>query len=150
LAQALPKQESGGAASLAIILGVAFAAYSAVIALFARDENQAEGNFSATTAVAGMLTFALGAYALLGDMRIAAGAAVAATALLAGREELHGWVEQITWPELRSAVVLFGHDVHRPADLTRRAAGTVWRRQSTGGLAHCHRSRQRVLSRLCG
>src|SRR5262245_38264338 len=72
LAQALPK-ESGGATSLAIILGVAFATYSAVFALFARDENQAEGNFSATTAVAGMLTFALGAYALLGDMRIAAG-----------------------------------------------------------------------------
>src|SRR5262249_5485855 len=41
-----------------------------------------------------------------GDRRIAAGAAVAATALLAAREELHGWVEQITWPELRSAVVL--------------------------------------------
>jgi uncharacterized membrane protein (DUF4010 family) len=39
-------------------------------------------------------------------MRIAAGAAVAATALLAAREELHGWVETITWPELRSAVVL--------------------------------------------
>src|SRR6516165_2867390 len=106
LAQALPKQESGGVASLAIVLGVAFAAYSAVIALFTRDENQAAGHFSATTAIAAMLTFALGAYALLGDMRIAAGAAVAATALLAAREELHGWVEQITWPELRSAVVL--------------------------------------------
>src|SRR5215468_9288369 len=106
LAQAVPEQRLGGAASLDIVLGVAFAAYSAVIALFARDENQAEGNFSATTAIAGMLTFALGAYALLGDMRIAAGAAVAATALLAAREELHGWVEQITWPELRSAVVL--------------------------------------------
>src|SRR5262249_57479708 len=57
----------------------------------------------ARTAAAGMLTFALGAYALIGDMRMAAGAAVAATALLAAREELHGWVEQITWPELRSA-----------------------------------------------
>ena len=82
LALALPKQETGGVASLAIVLGVAFAAYSAVIALFTRDENQAAGYFSATTAIAAMLTFALGAYALLGDMRIAAGAAVAATALL--------------------------------------------------------------------
>src|SRR5260370_2404102 len=53
-----------------------------------------------------MLTFALGAYALLGDMRVAAGAAVAGRALLAAREELHGWVEKITWPEWRSAVVL--------------------------------------------
>src|SRR6266566_998704 len=106
LALAVPKQEAGGAATLAIVLGVAFAAYSAVIALFTRAENQAAGHFSATTAIAGMLTFALGAYALLGDMRVAAGAAVAATALLAAREELHGWVEKITWPELRSAVVL--------------------------------------------
>jgi uncharacterized membrane protein (DUF4010 family) len=108
LAQALPKQELGGPASLAggVVLGLAFAAYSVVIALFTRDENRASGNFSATTAIAGMLTFALGAYALLGDIRIAAGAAVAATALLASREELHGRVEKITWPELRSALVL--------------------------------------------
>jgi uncharacterized membrane protein (DUF4010 family) len=53
-----------------------------------------------------MLTFALGAYALLGDLRIAVGAAVAAAGLLAFREELHGWVEKITWPELRSGLVL--------------------------------------------
>jgi uncharacterized membrane protein (DUF4010 family) len=106
LAQALPKQESGDALAGGVVLGTAFVAYSAVIALFSRDENHAAGNFSATTAIAGMLTFALGAYALLGDIRIAAGAAVATTALLASREELHGWVEKITWPELRSAVVL--------------------------------------------
>src|SRR5262249_27124418 len=106
LAHALPTQELGGAASLAIVLGVAFAAYSAVLCLFARDENRAAGTFSATTTIAGMLTFALGAYALLGDLRVAAGVAVAATALLAAREELPGWVKKITWPELRSAVVL--------------------------------------------
>jgi uncharacterized membrane protein (DUF4010 family) len=106
LARALPEQEVGNATSLGIVLGVTFAAYSAVIALFTRDENQAVGSSSATTAIAGMLTFALGAYAVFGDMRIAAGAAVAATALLASREELHGWVEKITWPEMRSAVVL--------------------------------------------
>jgi len=108
LAQALSKQGLGETPNLAggIVLGVAFAAYSIVITLFSRDENRAAGSFSATTAIAGMLTFALGAYALLGDIRIAAGAAVAATALLASREELHGWVEKITWPELRSVVVL--------------------------------------------
>jgi len=108
LAQALPKQDLGETPNLAggIVLGVAFAAYSIVITLFSREENRAAGSFSATTAIAGMLTFALGAYALLGDIRIAAGVAVAVTALLASREELHGWVEKITWPELRSVVVL--------------------------------------------
>jgi uncharacterized membrane protein (DUF4010 family) len=101
-------QAAGGAASAGggIILGSAFAIYSFVIARFSRDENLAAGTFSATTAVAGMLTFALGAYAVLGDMWIAAGVAVASAGLLALREELHGWVEKITWPELRSGLVL--------------------------------------------
>ena len=108
LAQALSAPSVGAGTSLAggIVLGAAFAAYSAVIALFSRAESAAAGDVSATTAVAGMLTFALGAYALLGDMRIAAGAAVAVAGLLASREELHRWVRKITWPELRSALVL--------------------------------------------
>ena len=101
-------QASGGAQSVAlgVVLGVGLAVYAGVITLFSRDENRSLGVFSATTAIAGMLTFALGAYAVLGDLRIAAGAAVAAAALLAAREELHGWVEKITWPELRSGLVL--------------------------------------------
>jgi uncharacterized membrane protein (DUF4010 family) len=101
-------QAGGGAASVggALFLGLAFATYGVVITLFSRDENVSIGTLSATTAVAGMLTFALGAYALIGDMRIAAGAAVATAVVLALREELHGWVEKITWPELRSGLVL--------------------------------------------
>jgi uncharacterized membrane protein (DUF4010 family) len=43
---------------------------------------------------------------LVGDVRVAAAAAVAAAAILALREELHGWVAKITWPELRSGLVL--------------------------------------------
>jgi uncharacterized membrane protein (DUF4010 family) len=39
-------------------------------------------------------------------MRAAAGLAVAASLILAVREPLHGWVEKLTWPELRSALVL--------------------------------------------
>jgi hypothetical protein len=39
-------------------------------------------------------------------MRAAAGLAVAASLILALREPLHGWVEKLTWPELRSALVL--------------------------------------------
>jgi uncharacterized membrane protein (DUF4010 family) len=101
-------QAAGGATSLGggIVLGSAFAVHAIVITLFSRAENAAAGIFSATTAVAAMLTFALGAYAVLGDMRIAAGAAVATAGVLASREELHGWVQKITWPELRSGLVL--------------------------------------------
>src|SRR5260370_3545068 len=46
LALALPKQEAGGAASLAIVLGVPFAPSSAVIALFPRPANPPPGHFS--------------------------------------------------------------------------------------------------------
>jgi uncharacterized membrane protein (DUF4010 family) len=94
------------AAAGGVLLGLAFAAYAAVFATFSRDENRHAGTFSATTAVAGMIAFSLGAYAVIGDLRVAAAVAVATTALLALRENLHGLVERITWPELRSALVL--------------------------------------------
>jgi uncharacterized membrane protein (DUF4010 family) len=106
LAQVLSARESAGNLGAGIVLGSALAAYAVVIALFSREENRALGTFSATTTIAGIATFALGAYAVLGDMRVAGGAAIAVAALLAAREELHGWVERITWPELRSALVL--------------------------------------------
>src|SRR5262245_56596327 len=51
------------------VLGGSFAAFAAVITVFCRDENRAANNFSATTAVAAILTFSLGAFALLGDIR---------------------------------------------------------------------------------
>ena len=89
-----------------IVLGLGFAAFSAGLAMFCLEENRAQKDFSATTWVAATLTFALGAYALVGDMRAAAGLAVAASLILALREPLHGWVEKLTWPELRSALVL--------------------------------------------
>ena len=103
----------GGAATAGggIVLGVGFAAYSGVIAAFCRDENRADKTFSATTAIAAMVTFALGAYTLVGDMRAAAAAAVAVAIVLAMRESLHGWVANITRPELRSALVLLAMTV---------------------------------------
>jgi uncharacterized membrane protein (DUF4010 family) len=106
LAAALAQSLGGGSLLAVLVLGFVFAGHAIVFAVFSRDENRALGAFSATTAIAGMLTFILGAYAVLGDMRVAAGAAVAAVVLLALREELHDWVEKITWPELRSALVL--------------------------------------------
>lgn len=101
-------QSLGGAASAGggVVLGLGFAAYAGVMMVFCREENRADKSFSATTAVAAMVTFALGAYALAGDMRAAAALAVATTLILAMRESIHGWVANITWPELRSGLVL--------------------------------------------
>ena len=53
--------------------------------MMCRDENLADKSYSATTAIAGMLTFALSAYAMIGDMRAAGAAAVATVCVLALR-----------------------------------------------------------------
>jgi uncharacterized membrane protein (DUF4010 family) len=89
-----------------VLLAGAFIAFAGVIALFESDENRASGKRSATTAVAALLTFILGAYAVLGDVRVAAASAVAAVAVLVFREGLHGWVAKITRQEFESALVL--------------------------------------------
>jgi uncharacterized membrane protein (DUF4010 family) len=87
-------------------LGLAFAAFTGVIATFRFREMQREGSFGATTVVASMIAFALGSLAVLGDARVAAAAAVAATMLLALKSALHGWLERLTWEELRSGLIL--------------------------------------------
>lgn len=96
----------GTVLSQALVLGFGFTVFAAVFAVFERDADRAAGSYSATTVVAALLTFVLGAYAVAGDMRVAAAAAVVATGILAARENIHGLVARITWPELRSALVL--------------------------------------------
>jgi uncharacterized membrane protein (DUF4010 family) len=89
-----------------ILSGIAFLAYAGVITVFSRDENKATNTFSATTAIAGLLTFMLGVYALFGDVRVAAAAAVATAGILVVREELHDWVAKLTLAEFESGLVL--------------------------------------------
>lgn len=94
-----------------LVIGLGFAVYAAVMALFEREANRAARTYSATTTIAALLTFILAAYAVVGDMRAAAAVAVAAVGILAVREGIHAWVERITWPELRAALVLLAMSV---------------------------------------
>lgn len=89
-----------------IPLAAAFAVFAAGIALYLWREAEREGDFGATTFVAALLTFALGAYAVIGNMTVAAAGAVVVTALLAAKRWLHKWLETLTWEELRATVVL--------------------------------------------
>jgi uncharacterized membrane protein (DUF4010 family) len=84
-------------------LGVPFAA---AFIWFKQREQADEHDHSVTAIVAALLVFALGAYATLGDGRLAAGAGVVVAGLLAFKDVLHGWLRKLTWPELRSALVL--------------------------------------------
>lgn len=89
-----------------IVFGSVFFAYAIAMTVFGRAENRALKSFSATSTITALLTFMLGAYAVLGDVHIAAAAAVATAGVLVIREELHGWLKRITLPELQSVLIL--------------------------------------------
>lgn len=81
---ALVAQSLGGAAFAASML-----AFAGALTWFAAREAAAENTVSATGVVAGLLTYALGAYAVVGDQIVAVAAAVAMAMLLALRDPLH-------------------------------------------------------------
>jgi uncharacterized membrane protein (DUF4010 family) len=87
-------------------LALAGLGLAAAFTVYRYREAVAENDFSVTSVVVAMVTFALGAFAVLGELMTAGAAAVATTALLAARHRLHGFVRQLTWVEIRSAVLL--------------------------------------------
>lgn len=89
-----------------IVLGLVFIGFAGAFTTFQWLEARAEDDLSATSLVAGLLTFVLGAYAIVGEVQIAAACGVAATILLAWRDQLHGWVRRLTWPEIKAVLVL--------------------------------------------
>jgi uncharacterized membrane protein (DUF4010 family) len=87
-------------------LGLAFMALAGSLALFEWREAAANNSASATGLIAGLIAFALAAYAVLGDMVVAGASGIAATLILAERKALHAFVENLSWKELRSALLL--------------------------------------------
>ncbi len=88
------------------IVGIGFVAFTAALGAFAWLEAKTKGNMSATTLVAGMVTFLLGAMATVGDVTVAIAAAVSMTVLLALRTQLHSWLARVTWEEIRAGLIL--------------------------------------------
>src|SRR5690606_37937080 len=99
-------KEMNDPVAAAIVIAVGLAVFSGVFAAYRMRELEHEKAFGATTVVAAIATFALGAYVLFGDEVVAAAAGVAMVAMLAAREGMHGALARVTWPELRSAIVL--------------------------------------------
>lgn len=89
-----------------LVLGLCFLGYALVLALFHWLESRVNQDIGGTTVIAGLLTFILGAYAVLGDIQVAAAATVAMTVILALREPLHTWVAALRWEEIRAVLVL--------------------------------------------
>jgi len=97
--------EPGGWAGL-LLVGLCFLGLSAAMIVFKDREGRAEGSFSVTSVLVAQAAFLLGALAVLGDLRVAAAAAVALTAVLASRDALHGLIAKLSWQELRAAILL--------------------------------------------
>lgn len=95
----------GGALGATAFAAVAIA-FSFVFGIFQWREMEADDRYSATSTVAGILTFSIGALAGIGHIQEAAMAAVAAACILAFKEGLHAWLRGLTWPEVRSAFLI--------------------------------------------
>ena len=96
--------------SIAFSEAILVAAFIGVVALtvagYWAEIRLSDADRGLTTEVAMLLTFVLGAYAVAGDMAIAAGAAVVAAVLLRLKPELHRLVGAIDRFELNSAIRL--------------------------------------------
>lgn len=94
-----------GAGNL-VFLGLAFLGFAITFTAFHLLESTEEGSRSVTGVVAGLLVFLTGAYALIGDLRVAVAVAVAGTLLLALRDPLHEWLRHLRWEEIRAILIL--------------------------------------------
>jgi uncharacterized membrane protein (DUF4010 family) len=104
----------GGIAGLLAPIGggIGFAAvtiaFAAALLVFKVRESFIDNDISVTGTIAGLLVYALGAYAMQGDLRVAAAVGVTLVALLAFKDALHDWLDKLTWNELRSALLILG------------------------------------------
>ncbi|SCY66294.1 MgtC/SapB family protein [Microvirga guangxiensis] len=89
-----------------VFLGLSFLGFALAFGAFAWLEAKTERNFSVTSVVAALITFSLGAYAVLGDLQVAIATGVAATLILALKQPLHSWLRRMTWLEIRSVLIL--------------------------------------------
>lgn len=83
-------------------------AFAGAFITFKVRESIRDDDVSVTGTVAGLMVFALGVYSMLGDLRVAAAVGVTLAGLLAFKDALHGWLERVTWKELRSALLILG------------------------------------------
>lgn len=98
--------EPAGPLGGALLLAAGLAVLVVALLPFALREAEAEANVSATSMIAAIATFVLGALAVTGQLAAAGAAAVAMTAVLAARDSLHGLMARVTWAEMRSAILL--------------------------------------------
>ena len=82
-------------------------------------------------------------------MHAAAAMAVAATIVLALRDTIHGWVEALSWAEIRSALVILAMTCIVLPLVPDQSIDRPGRKQSSNGLDDCNIARWRIVYRIC-
>lgn len=86
--------------------GLAFIALAAVLVLAHLEDVRANRDVGITTVVAALVTFALGAIAVIGEPAAAAAGAVVTVTLLSLKPVLHGWLRRIEDRDLYAGIKL--------------------------------------------
>ena len=97
---------ASGDAAGAVAIGAGFIAVAALAAAMYLTASRIHGNIGATTEVATLVTYGLGALAGHGEIVLALAAAVVTVALLETKAPLHGLLQRVQHDELRSAIKL--------------------------------------------
>jgi uncharacterized membrane protein (DUF4010 family) len=83
-----------------LVLGLAFTAFAVLVVAAHVLDAYSDRDYGITTAVAALVTFALGALAARGHLTIAGASAVVVATLLGLKPMLHSWLEQMEQREL--------------------------------------------------
>lgn len=94
-----------------VLLGIAFLAFTAVILISRLRASAQLHDLGATTVVAALLTFALGALSVLGDIAVAAAGAVVTAMLLGVKTSLHRWLSLLREEEMLAVLKLLAMSV---------------------------------------
>ncbi|MES1203555.1 MAG: DUF4010 domain-containing protein, partial [Pseudomonadota bacterium] len=89
-----------------ITLAALVLAVAAPFVAFKLREADRDKDLSVTGTIAGLGVFALGIYAVYGDLRVAAAAGVVITIALAFKRALHGWLSALREEEINSALFI--------------------------------------------
>lgn len=90
----------------AVAFGLAFIALAGTLTVAYIVNLKRHGDVGVTTLVAGLLTFVFGSVAVVGEVAIAAAAAVVTTLLLSYKPALHRWLGTLELGELRAGIKL--------------------------------------------
>lgn len=88
------------------VLAASALGFALVFGAFKFREAVHDEEFSATSVIAALAVFTLGALAVAGDFRSAAAGGAVVAAVLTSRMAMHGMLRRISWVELRAAILL--------------------------------------------